>query len=286
MSEVHENVVSPEMVAAAIATLTPDYVVLNKDATVLSWRPSKKSSRNNTLPDGAANTVYDRKLRDFADPATTLVELATRAYTHGLNNQADSSMITAKEKADAEKKTFDRVAALHDWRNAWLTRALAGFARRAPADIMPVYDERTTFARQVAFEQVQAFASRVGESVGANMNGATLKKEITGPGGKTSVDSLIKMLIDESIDEKTGKPVSPRAAKIWAEADKRLADKRATESQATAANSFAAMFADDDESESDDDADGDDDAADGIVPPVESPAADETPATTRRNARS
>lgn len=223
MSEIHENGNESVMVSvfalengSQAVTIGDKTYVLVDGSTSFAWRPGRKTE-NNALPEGVTPERYARSLTQL--DLTSVLELAQRAYSHGLNNQADSAMINLRESALKDGKDFVRATELDKWRVAWIKKVENGeLGTRKPREVMPAFSPRETEARDVVFGQLVSWASSQGVTFPAKMTPAALKTMVTGPGGEMSVNDLMVMLLDET--------KSPRAKAIWAEADRRIAEKQ------------------------------------------------------------
>lgn len=269
MSETHEN----ESVSVNVFTLEngsqgvtigdKTYILVD-GSTSFAWRPGRKTD-NNVLPDGVTPERYGRSLTQLN--VNSVLELAQRAYSHGLNNQADSAMLNLRESALKDNKDFVRSTELDKWRVAWIKKVENGeLGTRKPREVMPAFSPIETEARDVVFGQLVSWASSQGETFPAKMTPAALKTIVKGPGGDITINDLIVMLLDR---EK-----SPRAEAIWTEAQRRLDAK-------SAANIFEGMsFTAPAESEDDDESENDEESGDD-----ESEDEDETPEPTPTRGR-
>lgn len=262
MSETRENEINATIFTlengSQGCTIGDKTYILVDGATSFAWRPGRKTD-NNVLPDGVTPERYSRSLSQLN--VNSVLELAQRAYSHGLNNQADSAMLNLRESALKDNKDFVRSTELDKWRVAWIKKVENGeLGTRKPREVMPAFSPRETEARDVVFGQLVSWASSQGETFPAKMTPAALKTVVKGPGGDITINDLIVMLLDET--------KSPRAAAIWAEADRRLAAK-------ASANIFEGMSLtapseseDEDESEDDEDLGGDGEGDEIVAPPT------------------
>lgn len=272
MSEIHENVAVFTLENGSQGcTIGDKTYILVDGATSFAWRPGRKTD-NNVLPEGVTPERYGRNLTQLN--VNSVLELAQRAYSHGLNNQADSAMLNLRESALKDNKDFVRSVELDKWRVAWIKKVENGeLGTRKPREVMPAFSPIETAARDIVFAQLVAWATSQGETFPAKMTPAALKTTVKGPGGvEVTVNDLIVMLLDET--------KSPRAKAYWAEAQKRL-----DEAKNAASNIFEGMFAaEPEESEDEDESENDEESGDDESENDEDETPEPTPARGRRTA--
>lgn len=254
MSEIHENVsIFTLENGSQGCTIGDKTFVLVDGSTSFAWRPGRKTD-NNVLPEGVTPERYGRNLTQLN--VNSVLELAQRAYSHGLNNQADSAMLNLRESALKDNKDFVRSVELDKWRVAWIKKVENGeLGTRKPREVMPAFSPLETAARDIVFAELVQWATSQSLSFPAKMTPAALKTEVKGPGGvDMSINDLIVMLLDET--------KSPRAKKYWADAQTRLDEIK--EGSTDLASFFGTVAPeteseDEDESESDESEDEDED---------------------------
>ena len=196
----------------------------------LVWTPSKKALEAG-FPDGIDPlTAYNIDESDV--PKGALWMLANRTHRHRLNNEAASALLAAQTRAAKKGETVDSVAFLHAYRLESCQEVRddeIGF--RAPSgDYLPPEDPTESEARDRAFDEVLDWLSGKGHKIGFKKRNA--KSESYKDADGVTIGATIDRLLSRD------KP-TVNGLRIWAAAEKTIADREAARAGAPTASDEA-----------------------------------------------
>jgi len=194
-----------------------------KDWTMLiTWVPSKKAIDAGNVPENYK--VYDIDTDVTPVPDVSLAVMATRTFRHMFNNEAASKYKAQCDKIDDDHKKNggtkppypNKAEFLHEWRTHYRTQILEGKLGMRDTQPQKTYTAVESMARNLAMGMLKAhIIGQGGTFEYAELTPACLKA--------TYEDKSVETWIGELLDREKSK----RAPRIWALAEKKVAEAEA-----------------------------------------------------------